>query len=57
MMYLTESNLYFYSPFNNKTLIGTGTKLKIPFASISDMKMKRTLLIFPTKIKLYLESG
>ena len=32
MIYITNKALYFYSPFNDKTLIGYGTKIKITFA-------------------------
>lgn len=31
MLYITDRACYFYSPFNNKTIIGHGTKIRIPF--------------------------
>jgi hypothetical protein len=31
MLYITDRNIYFYSPFNSKTIIGYGTKISIPF--------------------------
>lgn len=57
MLYLTKTCLYFYSPFNNKTVIGSGTKLKIALIAINEIKMKRNLLLFPTRVKIYLETG
>jgi hypothetical protein len=34
MLYVTNRAVYFYSPFNEKTLIGYGTKIKIEFEQI-----------------------
>lgn len=31
MLYVTDRSLYFYSPFNDKTLFGNNTKIAIPY--------------------------
>ena len=31
MLYITDRNIYFYSPFNSTTIIGYGTKVTIPY--------------------------
>ena len=51
MIYVTNNAVYFYSPFNEKTLIGYGTKIKIEFDTISDMHKERSMMIFENIIK------
>ena len=56
MLYVTERNVYFYSPFNNKTIFGHGTKIKIPYESMRLIKKESTLLIFPNAIRFVLNT-
>ena len=56
MLYVTQRNIYFYSPFNNRTIFGHGTKIKIPFSAIRLIKKESTLLIFPNAIRFVLQS-
>ena len=56
MLYLTEKAVYFYSPFNNKTIFGHGTKIKMPYESIRLVKKESTLLIFPNAVRFVLKS-
>ena len=56
MAYVTEKAVYFYSPFNNKTIFGHGTKIRIPYSSIRLIKKESTLLIFPNAIRFVLKS-
>jgi hypothetical protein len=56
MLYVTERAVYFYSPFNNKTIFGHGTKIKIPFEAVKLVKKEATLLIFPNAIRFVLNS-
>lgn len=57
MLYITDQYLYFYSPFNAKTIIGKGSKLVIAFSEIASIKKELTLLIFPDAIRLSLKNG
>jgi hypothetical protein len=54
MFYVTNKRIYFYSPFNDKTLLGYGTKIKIEYQQIVDVKKADTLVIFPNCIKFIL---
>ena len=56
-MYVTEKNVYFFSPFNNKTIFGHGTKVKIPYDSIRLIKKESTLFIFPNAVRFVLQSA
>ena len=56
MLYVTERAAYFYSPFNNKSIFGHGTKIKIPYKSIRLVKKETTLLIFPNAIRFVMKS-
>ena len=56
MLYVTEKAVYFYSPFNNKTIFGHGTKIKIPYDSMTLIKKESTLLIFPNAIRFVLKT-
>ena len=51
MLYVTNRAVYFYSPFNEKTLIGYGTKIKIEFEQIADMKKETSMIIFHNSLK------
>ena len=54
--YVTEKGVYFYSPFNNKTIFGHGTKIKIPYNSIRLIKKESTMMIFPNAIRFVLNT-
>ncbi len=54
MLYVTEKAVYFYSPFNNKTIFGHGTKIMIPYDQMTLVKKESTLLIFPNAIRFVL---
>ena len=56
-MYVTNKNVFFYSPFNNKTVIGHGTKIKISYGSLKKIKKETKLLVFSNSIRFYLNSG
>ena len=56
MAYVTEKAVYFYSPFNNKTIFGHGTKIKIPYSSIRLIKKESTMFIFPNAIRFVLNT-
>lgn len=56
MLYVTERAVYFYSPFNNKTIFGHGTKIKFPYEAVKLLKKESTLLIFPNAIRFVLNS-
>ena len=55
MLYVTDMNLYFYSPFNDKTLIGKGTKMRISYNSIDCIKKAHNALFFSKSIKVILK--
>jgi hypothetical protein len=57
MMYITEHDFYFYSPFNESTLLGKGSKIKIPYADLKSISKELTLLIFPDAIRFTFKSG
>jgi hypothetical protein len=57
MLYITDRNIYFYSPFNNTTIIGYGTKVTIPYLQLNEIKKVDSMLVFKTGIKLNLKSG
>ena len=57
MLYITDRNIYFYSPFNNQTIIGYGTKVTINYLQLNEIKKVDSLLVFKTGIKLNLKSG
>jgi len=50
MLYVTDKNLYFYSPFNDKTLIGKGTKIRISYSIIDCIKKAHNALFFSKSI-------
>lgn len=56
MAYVTDQAVYFYSPFNNKTIFGHGTKIRIPYSSIRLVKKESTLVIFPNAIRFVLKT-
>lgn len=35
MIYLTNKRMYFYSPFNNKSVIGQGSKLSVGYTDLA----------------------
>jgi hypothetical protein len=57
MMYVTDRCAYFYSPFNNKTVIGHGTKVRIPYRGMKEIKKESSLVVFPNAIRFLLKSG
>lgn len=56
VLYVTDRAVYFYSPFNNKTIFGHGTKIRIPYEAVRLVKKESTLLIFPNAIRFVLAS-
>ena len=56
MMYVTNKHVYFYSPFNKKTMIGRGTKIKMHFDALSHIKKESAILVFPNSIRFILKS-
>ena len=56
MLYVTEKAVYFFSPFNKKTIFGHGTKIRIPYEAINILKKESTLLIFKNAIRFILNS-
>ena len=57
MLYVTDKNIYFYSPFNNKTVIGHGTKIKMGYDSITHIKKENHMMVFPNSIRFVLKSA
>jgi hypothetical protein len=57
MLYVTDRCAYFYSPFNNKTVVGHGTKVRIPYLAIKEIKKESSLVVFPNAIRFMLKSG
>ena len=56
MIYLTQRAIYFYSPFNSKTLIGTGSKIYIPYTQCLKVKKESHLIIFKNALRITLRS-
>lgn len=56
MMYITNKNVYFYSPFNKKTMLGRGTKIKMSYSAITQIKKESAILVFPNSIRFILKS-
>lgn len=57
MLYVTNRNLYFYSPFNDSTLVGHGTKNKISFSAIESIKKAHQVLLFGESIRIKVKAG
>jgi hypothetical protein len=57
MMYVTNLSVYFFSPFNPKTLLGRGSKLTFNYDAISDIKKETTLVVFNDAIRFSFKSG
>ena len=57
MLYVTNKHVYFYSPFNKKTMLGRGTKIKMSYAALSHMKKESAILVFPNSIRFILKSS
>jgi hypothetical protein len=51
-VYLTENHLCFYSKFNDKTLFGKSTRLKIPYTQFTLLKKENGALMLPNSIKI-----
>ncbi len=56
-LYLTDRCCYFYSPFNSKTLLGKGSKLRIKLSDLEAVKMETTLLFFANTLRFFYKSG
>ncbi len=57
MLYLAKSSIYFYSPFNEKTLLGYGSKIHILYNDLQCIKKETAMLIFPNAIRFIFKSG
>ena len=57
MLYVTNKHVYFYSPFNKKTMLGRGTKIKMSYSAISHIKKESAILVFPNSIRFILKSS
>ena len=57
MLYLTDKCCYFYSPFNEKTLVGQGSKIQIQFTELRSVKKESSMFIFPNAIRFIYKSG
>jgi hypothetical protein len=56
ILYVTDRSLYFYSSFNDTTLIGHGTKIRIPFRDIDFVKKARSILLFNKSLKVVMKN-
>ena len=56
MLYITNKNVYFYSPFNKKTMLGRGTKIKMSYDAIQHIKKESAILVFPNSIRFILKN-
>ena len=57
MLYITDKNCYFYSPFNEKTLVGQGSKIQISYSELKSVKKESSMFIFPNAIRFTYKSG
>lgn len=57
MLYITTTSLYFYSPFNDRTLLGKDTKLHLPFTSIEHVNKTTNKIYMPNSIKIILHDN
>lgn len=57
ILHLTNSGLYFCSPFNPSTLFGRSSKIALRYADIQSLHKETTLLLFRDSIKVTLHSG
>jgi len=51
-MYLTEDHICFYSKWNDKTLFGKSTRVKIPYSGIRLINKATGVLLLPNTIKV-----
>jgi hypothetical protein len=56
-LYITDRACYFYSPFNHKTLLGQGSKLRLAYSDIENIRKESTLVFFATSIRFFFKSG
>ena len=57
MLYLTDKSCYFYSPFNEKTIVGQGSKIQIRFTELKSIKKESTWVVFPNAIRFTYKNG
>jgi hypothetical protein len=57
MLYLTDKSCYFYSPFNEKTIVGQGSKIQIRFTELKSIKKETTLFVFHNAIRFTYKNG
>jgi hypothetical protein len=50
-MYVTENYMCFYSKFNDKTVFGKGTRLRLEYKKFSLLKKETGALMLPKSIK------
>ena len=51
-MILTETYICFYSKFNDKTLFGKSTRIKVPYTSLTLLKKEHGALMLPNSIRI-----
>ena len=56
-LYITDRCCYFYTPFNHKTLLGKGSKIRCPYSEIDSIKKETTLVFFANSIRFFFKSG
>jgi len=56
-LYITDRACYFYSPFNHKTLLGKGSKIRFAYSDLEIIKKESTLVFFATSIRFFFKSG
>jgi len=52
---VTESHLYFYSKFNQKTLVGKSTKIALAFTDIKLVSKENNVLGMPNCIRFTID--
>lgn len=53
-MYVTNKSINFYSHFNDRTLVGSSTKINIPFTTIVRIQKETNFLAIPNVIRFIL---
>ena len=56
-LYITDRSCYFYTPFNHKTLLGKGSKIRCRYSDIEIIKKETTLVFFANSIRFFFKSG
>jgi hypothetical protein len=56
-LYITDRCCYFYTPFNHKTILGQGSKIRCPYSDLETIKKETTLVFFANSIRFFFKSG